>query len=117
MYGDPSSVSGQTLTFDALGRMVEDNSAGNEYVYAPGLSQVFAVMNGATPVQTQFPLPLGGIAVYFYPDTTPAYARPDWLGSSRLLTNSVQRCLSDRAYAPFGEEYSSSWGTSPMGSR
>jgi len=34
------------------------------------------------------------------------YARPDWLGSSRLVTSTTRTMVSDNAYAPFGEQYS-----------
>lgn len=65
---------------------------------------MLAQMNGQTPVQVQYPLPGGGLAIYT--GSTPTYARPDWLGGSRLMTSSTQTMLHDSAYAPFGEQYS-----------
>ncbi len=105
-WGNPATVNGQALVYDALGRMVENTTAGREYVYAPGGSQVFAVMNGQTTVQAQYPLPAGGIAIYT--GATLTYAHPDWLGSGRLVTSSTQTMVADVAYAPFGEQYSAS---------
>lgn len=103
-YGNPASVNGQALVFDALGRMVENSTSGREYIYAPGGSQVLAVMNGQTPVQTMFPLAGGATAVY---DASAhlSYAHADWLGSGRLVTSSTRTMLSDSAYGPFGEQY------------
>jgi hypothetical protein len=77
-WGNPATVNSQALVYDALGRMVENTTAGREYVYAPGGSQVFAVMNGQTTVQAQYPLPAGGIAIYT--GATLTYAHPDWAG-------------------------------------
>jgi RHS repeat-associated protein len=62
-------------------------------------------MNGQSVVQVQYPLPGGGLAIYA--GSTPSYARPDWLGGSRLMTSSTQTMLHDTAYAPFGEQFSS----------
>ena len=104
-WGNPSSIEDQALVFDSLGRMVENTSKGQEYIYAPGGgSQVFAAMNGQSVVQAQYPLPLGGMAIYN--GSTLTYAHPDWLGSGRLVTNSNRTMADDSAYAPFGEQYS-----------
>lgn len=53
------------MVYDALGRMVENNSGGSgtrEYLYAPGSTQVLAQVNLQTPIHVQFPLPGGGVA-------------------------------------------------------
>lgn len=102
-WGNVASVNGASLVFDALGKMVENTTTGTEYVYAPGGSQVFAVMNGQTASKVEYPLPGGGLAIYT--GSTLTYARPDWLGSGRLVTNSTQGMVNDSAYAPFGEQY------------
>jgi len=68
---------------------------------------VFAEMNGQNVVQAQYPLPGGGLAIYTgSPNPVLTYARPDWLGSGRLVTSSTQAMVADSAYAPFGEQYS-----------
>ena len=104
-WGSPSSIADQALVVDSLGRMVENTTKGQEYVYAPGAgSQVFAAMNGQNVVQAQYPLPLGGMAIYN--GSTLTYAHPDWQGSGRLVTYSSTRTMADdSAYAPFGEQY------------
>jgi len=105
-WGNPSSINGNVLQYDALGRMVENTtSAGiREYLYGPNGSQPLAQMNAQTPVQVQYPLPGGGLAIYKSSNLT--YARTDWLGSARLVTNGSQGLVNDSAYAPFGEQYS-----------
>ncbi|MGI9102743.1 MAG: RHS repeat-associated core domain-containing protein [Terriglobales bacterium] len=99
---DGSAVS---LTYDALGRMVEQNRSGahKQIVYGPG-GQKLALMNGPTVSKAFIALPGGGVAVYA--GTTLSYFRhPDWLGSSRFASNVNRTVYSDTAYAPFGEPY------------
>lgn len=105
-WGNPATLDGGAFVYDGLGRMVENTiSAGTrQYLYAQGGSQVLAQMNGQTPVTVQYPLPGGGMAMY-NSSATLTYARPDWLGSARLVTNSTQSLGNDSAYAPFGEQY------------
>ena len=107
-WGNPATINGSSnpLVYDALGRMVENttSSGTREYLYAPGGSRVLAQMNGQTPVTVQYPLPGGGLAIY-NSSAALTYARPDWLGGSRLVTNSSQSWVNDSAYAPFGEQY------------
>jgi YD repeat-containing protein len=47
-WGNPASVNGNALVYDALGRMVENTSSAGtrEYIYGPGGSQPLAQMNG-----------------------------------------------------------------------
>jgi RHS repeat-associated protein len=96
-------VNGQSLVYDALGRMVE-KSSNEQFVYAPGGTQVFAVMSGQTPSLTLFPLTGGAIGMYFG-SAGPYYTRADWLGSARFDTTSSETMAADTAYAPFGEQY------------
>jgi RHS repeat-associated protein len=106
VYGNPATVNGNTLVYDALGRMVENTiTAGTrEYLYGPVGSQPLAQMNGQTPVTVQYPLPMGGLAIYNNSGAL-TYAHADWLGSGRLVTNSTQSMVNDSAYAPFGEQW------------
>ena len=103
------------LTYDALGRMVEENNSGayTEIVYAPSGSKL-ALMNGATLKSAFVPLTGGGTAVYG-PSGLAYYRHGDWLGSSRLATNPTQSSQPsyyfDTAYAPYGEYYANAGTT------
>ncbi|MGA8221585.1 MAG: RHS repeat-associated core domain-containing protein [Candidatus Acidiferrales bacterium] len=106
--GRPVTVNGVGLTFDALGRMVEQNrsSTYTDIVYSPTGSKL-ALMNatsGPTLQKAFVPLPAGSTAVYnsgglWY------YRHSDWLGSSRLASTPSHTIYSDTAYGPFGEAY------------
>jgi RHS repeat-associated protein len=107
--GRPHTIDSVTLVYDAMDRMVEQQSgSGNtEVVYGP--TGKFALMNGQTLRKAFAPLPGGGTAVYI-PGGQPAYYRhADWLGSSRLATTPssppANHLYFDGAYAPFGEDY------------
>ena len=103
--GRPVTVDGVGLTYDALGRMVEQNKTGvyTEIAYAPG-GWKLAVMSGTT-LQNAF-VPLAGGAVAVYNSSGLAYYRhPDWLGSSRFASTPARAMYFDGAYAPFGENY------------
>jgi RHS repeat-associated protein len=103
--GHPVTVDTVGLTYDALGRMVEQarGSSFTQIVYGP--TGKFALMNGQTLVKGFAQLPGGGTAVYT-PGVLPAYYRhSDWLGSSRLATTPSRTVYYDTAYAPFGEAY------------
>ncbi len=95
------------LTYDALGRMVEQNKSGSytEIVYAPGGAK-FGLMTGQTLQKAFVVLPGGGTAVYNSSGLA-YYRHSDWLGSSRLATTPSRTCYWDTAYAPFGENYAS----------
>jgi len=98
------------LTYDALGRMVEQNRGGvyTEIVYSP-TGQKLALMNGSTVSKALVPLPGGGTAVYASGTTGPLFYRhSDWLGSSRLATTQSRTKYFDVSYAPFGENYKDS---------
>jgi RHS repeat-associated protein len=106
-------TTGVTLTYDALGRMVEQNRGGiyTEIVYAPTGTK-FALMNGQTLAKAFVPLPMGATAVYTSWSSGPSYYRhADWLGSSRLATKPDRTLYYDVAYAPFGENYNGKTGT------
>jgi len=108
-YGRPVVMDGLNLTYDALGRMVEQNSGSNydEIAYTPAGAKL-ALMSGQTLVKAFVALPAGAQAVY-----TPSggqaslayYRHADWLGSSRLASTPNRTMYSDTAIAPFGETY------------
>src|SRR4029077_17196366 len=103
-----------TLTYDALGRMVE--KAGGTYtqiVYGP--QGRFATMNGQTLVSAFIPAP-GAQVVYTSASLNTTnkiayYRHADHLGSSRLAITPSRTLYSSTAYAPFGEPYSQSGTT------
>ncbi len=109
--GAVASVDTVSLTYDALGRAVEQarGSSYTEIVYAPSGGKL-ALMNGTTVQKTFIPLPGGGTAVY---ETTAGvtnvayYRHADWLGSSRLASTPTAptTVYADTEYAPYGEPY------------
>jgi RHS repeat-associated protein len=109
-FGNPTSINGITLTYDALGRMVAQNNGSTEILYSPAGKT--ALMNGQTLVKAFVPLPGGGTAIYN--STGLAYFRhSDWLGSSRLTSTVGRAPYSMSAYAPFGEQYAVSGTSDP----
>jgi RHS repeat-associated protein len=95
-----------TATYDALGRMVENNASGSysEFVYGPTGAKL-AKMNGTALIKAFVSLPGGAKAIY-NPSGALAYFRhSDWLGSSRLTSTATAptSMYSSTAYAPFGE--------------
>jgi RHS repeat-associated protein len=115
-YGRPITVADNvgnsvSVTYDALGRMVEQNRSGayTEIEYSPSGFKMQLITNGA---YTAFvPLPGGAEAVW--PGGPPYYRHPDWQGSSRFASTTSRTMLYDGAYAPFGEQYANS-GTSDL---
>jgi RHS repeat-associated protein len=103
----PSGGATVTITYDALGRMVENNAGGTytEFVYGPTGAKL-AKVNGTTLIKALVALPGGAKAIY---NTTGlAYFRhSDWLGSSRLTSTATRptSMYSSSAYAPFSERY------------
>lgn len=104
-----SVVAGSTtinLTYDALGRMVEQ-ARGTSYtqvVYSPSGSKL-AIMNGTTLQKGFVPLTSGGTVVYNSSGIA-YYRHPDWLGSSRFASTPATHAMySDTAYSAFGEPY------------
>ncbi len=104
-WGNPSTIGGNSLVYDAFGRMVENSTTGTEYVYTGPGSQILAQMSGQTVTQVQYPLPGGNLAIYKNGALT--YARTDMLGSARLVTDSNQNWLDESGYSPFGLQYNS----------
>jgi RHS repeat-associated protein len=111
VFGHMSTVSTGsatvTATYDALGRMVENNAGGSytEFVYGPTGAKL-AKVNGTTLIKAFVALPGGAKAIYN--STGLAYYRhSDWLGSSRLTSTATKptSMYSSSAYAPFGEQY------------
>ncbi|MGA2234437.1 MAG: RHS repeat-associated core domain-containing protein [Terriglobales bacterium] len=101
------------LTYDALGRAVEQNRGGSytQIVYAPYGAKL-ALMNGTTLVKAFVSLPGGPTAVYAAGTTGPVFYRhADWLGSSRLASTQSRTKYFDVSYAPFGENYNNSGTT------
>jgi len=111
--GRPVTADGVGLTYDALGRMVEQNKSSTcyEIVYAPTGAK-FAILNGATLQKAFVPLPGGSQAVYTSSGLA-YYRHSDWLGSSRFASTSSRTMYSDEAYGPFGEPYAQS-GTADL---
>jgi RHS repeat-associated protein len=110
--GRPVTVDSVNLTYDALGRMVEQNRSGTyaEIVYAPTGDKIEA-MNGQSVTKTIVPLPGGAVASNS--SAGPLYHHPDHLGSTRFVSTSSRTMYYDGAYAPFGEPYAQS-GTSDL---
>jgi RHS repeat-associated protein len=94
-----------TATYDALGRMVENNAGGSytEIIYGP-TGKKLATCNGLTLVKAFIALPGGAKAIYKSTGLT-YYRHSDWLGSSRLTSTATKptSMYSSTAYAPFGE--------------
>jgi RHS repeat-associated protein len=111
--GRPVTVDGVGLTYDALGRMVEQNRSGvyTEIVYGPGGGKL-ALMSGQTLQKAFVPLTGGSTAVYNSSGLA-YYRHSDWLGSSRFASTPTRTMYSDGAYAPFGEAYAQS-GTADL---
>ena len=110
-YGRPVTMDGIALTYDALGRMVEQNRSGayTQFMYSPTGFKM-TIFNGQTVTKNFVPLPGGGAAVY----NTTAFQdvrHADWLGNSRFASTPSRAMFFDTAYAPFGEPYASSGAT------
>ena len=111
--GKALTIDGSTvgLTYDALGRMVEQarGAAYTEIVYGPGGGKL-ALMNGQTLSKAFLPLPGGATAVYTASGLA-YYRHADWLGSARLASTPSRGVYYDGAYAPYGETYAESGTT------
>jgi RHS repeat-associated protein len=110
-FGKPVTVDTVGLTYDALGRLVEQNRSGSftQIVYSPTGAK-FALMNGATLTKARLPLPGGGVAVY-NGSGLQYYEHADWLNTSRLATTPGRAKYFDGVYAPYGEDYGKSGTT------
>ena len=103
-WGNPASVNGTNLIYDALGQMVEQQvgSTYTQILYSPAGKT--AIMNGQTLIKAFVYLPGGETAIYNSSGLA-YYRHPDWLGSSRLTSTASQTVYSTSAYAPYGEQY------------
>jgi RHS repeat-associated protein len=101
------------LTYDALGRMVEQNRSGayTQIVYAPGGGKL-ALMSGSSLQKAFLPLTGGSMAVYNSSGLA-YYRHSDWIGSSRFASTPTRTLYYDGAYGPFGEPYAQS-GTNDL---
>jgi len=108
--GAVASVDTVSLTYDALGRAVEQGrgSSYTEIVYTPGGGKL-TLMNGTTVQKAFIPLPGGGTAVYTTASGSSVayYRHTDLLGSSRLASTPTAptTVYADAEYAPYGESY------------
>jgi RHS repeat-associated protein len=111
--GKPISVNGVNLTYDALGRMVEQNRSGayTQIVYGPSGAKL-ALMSGSTLLKAFVPLP-GGAQAVFNGSGLLYYGHSDHLGSIRLASSPSRTITFDLAYAPFGETYATSGSIDP----
>jgi RHS repeat-associated protein len=111
--GRPVTADSVGLTYDALGRMVEQNRSGvySEIVYTP-LGNKFTIMNGSTLSKAFVPL-TGGLQAVYNSSGLSYYRHSDWIGSSRLASTPSRAMYYDGAYAPFGEAYAQT-GTSDL---
>jgi RHS repeat-associated protein len=111
--GKPVSIDSVSLTYDALGRMVEQNRAGvyTQFVYGPHGGK-FAIMNGQTLQKAIVPL-VGGAQAVYNASGLLYYGHSDHLGSIRLGSTPSRTMYFDMAYAPFGETYALSGSTDP----
>jgi RHS repeat-associated protein len=96
-----------SLTYDALGRMVEQNRSGvfTQIAYSP-VGQKLALMRGQTLQKAMLPLSGKDLAVYSSSGLL-YYGHSDYLGTIRLGTTPSRNLSFDTAYAPFGETYAS----------
>ncbi len=101
-----TAVDTVNLTFDALGRMVEQarGSSYTQNIYAPTRYKL-ALMNGQTLQKAFCSLPGGATAVYGSSGTIAYYRHADWLSSSRFASTPSRTKYFDVAYAPYGEDY------------
>jgi RHS repeat-associated protein len=109
----PVTIGSVGLTYDALGRMVEQGvtSTYSEVVYTPAGAKL-ALMNGTTLAKAFVPLTGGDTAVYTSSGLA-YYRHTDHLGSSRFASTPTQSLYADMAYSPFGELYAQSGAIDP----
>jgi len=109
--GNALTIDTVNLTYDALGRMVEQarGSTFTQIVYSPVGSKL-ALMSAQTLQKAFVALPTGATAVYTASGLA-YYRHADWLGSSRLATTPSRTKYYDVAYGPYGESYSGSGTT------
>jgi len=113
--GRPVTADGVGLTYDALGRMAEQNRSGvyTQIQYSPTGFKMLIMTSGTTFVKAFVPMPAGTAEVWSASMTSPYYRHSDWLGSSRLASSSGRAVLYDGAYGPFGEAYAQTGTADP----
>jgi RHS repeat-associated protein len=105
LSGTGCSTSGQCLVYDALGRVVEMDSAGvaTEILYTQLGKTLF--LNGTTLKYAYWPTP-GRSTVLQTSGGNFHFFHKDWLGNARIVSDIAgQSVVADRAFAPFGEIY------------
>jgi RHS repeat-associated protein len=106
LSGTGCSTSGTCLIYDALGRMVEEDT-GSTYVeiWQTQVGRV-AFMEGSVEKYSLWPTPSGSAS-----QTNAGYLHNDWLGSARLGSSiSASTVTFDQAYAPYGDIYANYGG-------
>jgi len=113
--GRPVTADGVGLTYDALGRMAEQNRSGvyTQIQYSPTGFKMYIMTSGTTLVKAFVPMPAGTAEVWSATMSSPYYRHSDWLGSSRLASSSGRAVLYDGAYGPFGEAYAQTGTADP----
>jgi len=107
----PVTIDGVGVTYDALGRNVEEDTGGSytQTIYSPSGAKL-AIVSGEALSVAYIPLTGGSVAVYNSGGLA-YYRHSDWIGSSRLASTSARSLYFDGAYGPFGEPYAQSGTT------
>jgi RHS repeat-associated protein len=106
VYSLPATMDGISITYDALGRMVERNNNGTitQVVYSP-TGVKLAIMQGQTLDAGYAPMPGGTVAHYAGTSGTILYRHPNWRGDVPLVSSNTRTVFSDGAFSPFGYPY------------
>ena len=104
--GRATTIDSVSVTYDANGRMVEQNKNGTytEIVY-DSLGNKLALMNTTSTVVKGLVLLPGGETAVYNASGLQYYRHPDWLGSARFSSTPSRAMYNDLAFAPFGEPY------------
>jgi len=114
--GHAASLGSVGMTYDALGRMVEQAWSSTSHVqllYDP-MGRQIALMLGSTFAEGRVPLVAGATANYVSSGLR-AYFHPDYLGGLHFSSTPSQTKWTDTFYGPYGEMYSSSSGETIYG--
>jgi RHS repeat-associated protein len=101
LSGTGCSTSGTCLIYDALGRLVEEDTGSTHIeIWQTQVGRV-AFMEGSVEEYSLWPTPSGSAS-----QTDSGYLHKDWLGSARLGSSiSASTIVFDQAYAPYGDIY------------
>jgi hypothetical protein len=105
--GTPTCGStGECITYDAFGRMVENSSGGSyNQLWFTQLGTIVQ-MAGTTVDYGYFPAPEGGTAIINGNSASYGYMHKDWLGSARIVSSITGHGVTvDQAFSPYGEIY------------